>query len=54
MRRQCDNTREDDELLTEVELATKLIIAASEFDDPMPLETIDRILEVPSGPASSV
>lgn len=48
MRDQCDDTQEDDGLLSEVELATKLIIAASGFDGPMPLETIDRILEVPS------
>lgn len=47
------DTGEDPELLREVELATKLIIAATEFDGPMSLDAIDRILEVSSDAAST-
>jgi hypothetical protein len=43
---------DDDELL-EVAWASKLIIAATEFDGPMSLESIDRILVVSSDAASS-
>jgi hypothetical protein len=37
---------EDAELLAEVELTTNLIIAASEADDHLTIEEIDRILGV--------
>ena len=43
---QFDVTLEDPELLQEVELTTNLIIAASESDDHLPQEEIDRILGV--------
>ena len=53
MHGQGDSTGEDHELLGEVELATKLIVAATEFDGPMSIEIIDRILEVSSDAAST-
>lgn len=43
---QFDVTLEDGDLLREVELTTNLIIAASEADEPLSLEEIDRILGV--------
>jgi len=43
---QFDVTLEDSDLLREVELTTNLIIAASEADDRLSLEEIDRILGV--------
>jgi hypothetical protein len=53
VRRRCDGvydqfdvTLEDSDLLREVELTTNLIIAASEADDRLSQEEIDRILGV--------
>ena len=43
---QFDVTLEDADLLGEVELTTNLIIAASESDDHLSQEEIDRILGV--------
>ena len=43
---QFDVTLEDSDLLREVELTTNLIIAASEAEEPLSLEEIDRILGV--------
>lgn len=43
---QFDVTLEDSDLLREVELTTNLIIAASEADDRLSQEEIDRILGV--------
>lgn len=43
---QFDVTLEDSDLLGEVELTTNLIIAASEADEPLTLDEIDRILGV--------
>ncbi len=43
---QFDVTLEDGDLLGEVELTTNLIIAASEAEEPLSLEEIDRILGV--------
>ncbi len=43
---QFDITLEDGDLLGEVELTTNLIIAATESDDRLSLEEIDRILGV--------
>lgn len=43
---QFDVTLEDPELLQEVELTTNLIIAASETDEHLSVEEIDRILGV--------
>jgi len=43
---QFDVTLEDADLLGEVELTTNLIIAASESDEPLSLDEIDRILGV--------
>jgi hypothetical protein len=43
---QFDVTLEDSDLLGEVELTTNLIIAASEAEEPLSLEEIDRILGV--------
>lgn len=37
---------EDGELLAEVELTTNLIIAASEADDMLPPDEVDRLLGV--------
>ena len=47
---QFDVTLEDPELLQEVELTTNLIIAASETDDHLSVEEIDRILGVTPSP----
>ncbi|WP_340537264.1 hypothetical protein [Nocardioides sp. GXZ039] len=50
---QFDVSLEDIDLLGEVELTTNLIIAASESDDRLPIDQIDRILgvvPVPSAP----
>jgi len=46
---QFDVTLEDPELLQEVELTTNLIIAASETDEHLSVEEIDRILGVTPG-----
>ena len=46
MHDQFDVTLEDADLLGEVELTTNLIIAASEADDHLTIEEIDRILGV--------
>jgi hypothetical protein len=43
---QFDVTLEDGDLLTEVELTTNLIIAASNSDERLTVEEIDRILGV--------
>nr|WP_221209306.1 hypothetical protein [Nocardioides albus] len=43
---QFDVTLEDPELLLEVELTTNLIVAASESDDHLSQEEIDRILGI--------
>ena len=43
---QLDVPLEDAELLAEVELTTNLIIAASQSDDPLTQEDIDRLLGV--------
>jgi len=43
---QFDISLEDSVLLTEVEMTTNLIIAASEADGPLSQEEIDRILGV--------
>ena len=43
---QFDVTLEDVDLLGEVELTTNLIIAASESDEHLSVETIDQILGV--------
>ncbi|HQR28556.1 MAG TPA: hypothetical protein PLP61_16045 [Nocardioides sp.] len=43
---QFDVTLEDSDLLGEVELTTNLIIAATESDDALSVEEIDRILGV--------
>ncbi len=49
---QFDVSLEDVDLLGEVELTTNLIIAASESDERLPSEEIDRILGVvPTPPA---
>jgi hypothetical protein len=47
---QFDVTLEDVDLLGEVELTTNLIIAASESDDHLSAEEIDRILGIPAQP----
>ena len=49
---QFDVTLEDADLLGEVELTTNLIIAASESDDHLSQEEIDRILGVDVDPPS--
>jgi hypothetical protein len=46
MHDQFDISLEDSDLLTEVELTTNLIIAASEADGPLSLVEIDKILGV--------
>jgi hypothetical protein len=43
---QFDVTLEDSDLLGEVELTTNLIIAASESEEHLSVEEIDRILDV--------
>jgi len=50
MHDQFDISLEDSDLLTEVELTTNLIIAASESEGPLSLDEIDRILGVPVKP----
>jgi hypothetical protein len=50
MQDQFDVTLEDGDLLAEVELTTNLIIAATESDDHLSADEIDRILGVPPGP----
>ena len=50
MHDQFDVTLEDSDLLGEVELTTNLIIAASEADEQLTDDEIDRILGV--GPAA--
>jgi hypothetical protein len=53
MHDQFDISLEDSDLLTEVELTTNLIIAASEADGPLTLAEIDVILGVtPQAPES--
>ena len=53
MHDQFDVTLEDVDLLGEVELTTNLIIAASEADDMLSHDEIDRILGVlPEAPSS--
>ena len=47
---QFDVSLEDVDLLGEVELTTNLIIAASESDDRLPPDEIDRILGVVPSP----
>ena len=52
MQDQFDISLEDSDLLSEVELTTNLIIAASESDGPLSVDDIDRILGVrPPAPA---
>lgn len=52
MHDQFDVTLEDGDLLGEVELTTTLMIAASETDDHLSQEEIDRLLGVsPRRPA---
>jgi hypothetical protein len=50
MHDQFDVSLEDAELLREVELTTNLIIAATESDDRLSAEEIDRILGVAPEP----
>jgi hypothetical protein len=52
MHDQFDVTLEDADLLGEVELTTNLIIAASESEDHLSAEQIDRILGVVPQPPS--
>jgi hypothetical protein len=47
---QFDVSLEDDDLLSEVELTTTLIIAASEADDHLSQDEIDRLLGVTPRP----
>jgi hypothetical protein len=49
MHDQFDVTLEDGDLLGEVELTTALIIAASESDEHLTQEEIDRLLGVSPG-----
>lgn len=51
---QFDISLEDSDLLGEVELTTSLIIAASETDEPLSLDEIDRILGVVPAPGRGV
>jgi hypothetical protein len=46
MHDQFDISLTDSDLLTEVEMTTNLIIAASEADGPLSQEEIDRILGI--------
>jgi hypothetical protein len=46
---QFDVTLEDSDLLGEVELTTNLIIAATESDQPLSTDEIDRILGISPG-----
>lgn len=50
MQDQFDVTLEDSDLLGEVELTTNLIIAASEAEEMLSSEEIDRILGVMPAP----
>ncbi len=50
MHDQFDVTLEDSDLLGEVELTTNLIIAASESDEPLSADEIDRILGIVPAP----
>ena len=52
MHDQFDVTLEDGDLLSEVELTTTLIIAASESDEHLSQEQIDRLLGVSPRPPS--
>jgi hypothetical protein len=47
---QFDVSLEDDDLLSEVELTTTLIIAASEADEHLSQDEIDRLLGVTPRP----
>jgi hypothetical protein len=47
---QFDVSREDTELLEEVELATTLIVAATESDDRLSPDRIDEILGIVPAP----
>ncbi|GAA4739946.1 hypothetical protein GCM10023350_25450 [Nocardioides endophyticus] len=49
---QFDVSLEDSDLLGEVELTTNLIIAASESDEHLSVDEIDRILGVVPSPRS--
>ena len=49
MHDQFDISLEDSDLLTEVEMTTNLIIAASEADGPLTQDEIDRILGLVAG-----
>jgi hypothetical protein len=49
---QFDISLEDSDLLGEVELTTNLIIAASESDEHLSIDEIDRILGVVPPPRS--
>jgi hypothetical protein len=51
---QLDVPLEDAELLAEVELTTNLIIAASESEEPLPQEQVDRLLGVDPDETRSV
>lgn len=51
---QFDISLEDSDLLGEVELTTNLIIAASESDDHLSLDEIDKILGVVPPPRREV
>jgi hypothetical protein len=53
MQDQFEVSLEDAELLSEVELTTNLIIAASESTTPMSAERIDQILGVVPDPQES-
>lgn len=46
MRGQGDFLQVDDGLFSELELVSRLIMAATEFDGPMSVETIDRIIGI--------
>jgi hypothetical protein len=50
MHDQFDISLEDGDLLTEVELTTNLIIAASESEGPLSVDEIDKILGVTPEP----
>ena len=53
MHDQFDVTLEDADLLGEVELTTNLIIAASEADDHLSADEIDRILGIVPEPRAA-
>ena len=53
MHDQFDISLEDGDLLTEVELTTNLIIAASESDGALSQEQIDAILGVAPAPPAA-